>query len=253
MKENKTELSLHGGFGTHTDPIKLQAEKDELERLIGEPIYGNRHHFLKFEFPITWEIEHQINLLYDTTIGFNDKVGFKNGIAFPFFAIDRNLSLLPLIELPLTVMDAAIWTGLQLTEETAVQIIQQVRDIIKQYHGLLTLLWHHSVLKMRGGRIYPKILQKLVENSAFIAPGLEIANWWRARNEVQVELIPHDDDVTIKLQNPQNIKNLGIMITAEQMELVSHSSNLQLLEKSVKGFKFTFLSGNSGEIKLNKN
>ncbi|NVM55392.1 MAG: hypothetical protein HWN66_16920, partial [Candidatus Helarchaeota archaeon] len=198
LKENNIELGLHGMFGTHTNYTKLNEEKEKIEQILGQTVYGTRQHFMKFEFPTTWNIHNQTKLLYDTTVGFNDKIGFKLGFAFPFFSPDPELNPLPLIELPLIIMDAAIWTWLTLTEESALQTIQEIRDIVKRFHGLLTILWHQCTLKMRGGRIYEDILKALVKDSVYVASGVEIAKWWHARNDLQILITQNGNENTIQ-------------------------------------------------------
>ncbi|MDD1776862.1 MAG: hypothetical protein LUQ65_01755 [Candidatus Helarchaeota archaeon] len=249
LKQNNKDIGLHGGFGTHNDAMKLKDEKEKLEKIIEQPVYGLRQHFLKFEFPTTWITQNEAKILYDTTVGFNDKVGFKIGIALPFSPPGRDLTPLPLIELPLVIMDAAVWTGLKLTEETALQIIQQIRDIIKENHGLLTLLWHNNVLRMHGGRIYKDILNLLVDQSVYIASGAEMAKWWQGRNRFQVLI--NQNNGTIEFRNPENIQNLGILIRQKGIEIISTTPNIQLVEKAAADFKFLYSSGLSGEIKIN--
>ncbi len=251
LKENQMDLGLHGSFGTHTDSSKLTNEKEKLEQIFEQEILGTRQHFLKFEFPTTWEVHNRSNLLYDTTIGFNDMIGFKIGFAFPYFSIDHELNLLPLLELPLIVMDAAIWTWLKLTEESALDTILEIRNIIRKHNGLLTILWHQCTLKMRGGRIYGKILEKIVDDSVYIASGAEITKWWNARNDFQIINASNNSVVIFKILNPKKIKNLGLVIKLKkQMELVSKSSNLILVKKAKDHYEITFLEGESGEIKL---
>lgn len=247
LKENNKDIGLHGGFGTHNDVTKLKDEKEKLEKIIEKPVIGIRQHFLKFEFPNTWITQNEAKILYDTTVGFNDKIGFKLGIALPFFPPDRDLNMLPLIELPLIIMDAAVWTGLKLTEETALQIIQQIRDIIKENYGLLTILWHNNVLRMHGGRIYRDILNLLVNQSVYNVSGAEVAKWWQGRNNFQVLIKPNNR--IIEFRNPENIQNLGLLIRQKGIEIISTTPNIQLVEKTGADFKFLYSGGFSGEIK----
>ncbi|MHA1357045.1 MAG: hypothetical protein ACTSRC_02960 [Candidatus Helarchaeota archaeon] len=248
----QSEIGLHGGFGTHNNINQLQSEKEKLETIIKAPIHGNRYHFLKIEFPTSWEVLNEANFLYDTTIGFNDRIGFKMGVASPFFTVDHELKPLPIIEIPLIIMDAAIWSGLKLTEKTALSKILQVRDIVKTHHGLFTLLWHQCTLKMRGGRLYKEILNALIDDAAHIANGIEIANWWIARDEFQVKIISKSDVVLLKLENPRKIMNLGLNINATQMKIISKSPNLRVITEADNEYKLTFISGETGEIKLKK-
>lgn len=250
LKENNKDIGLHGGFGTHTDVDKLKSEKAKLERSIDQPVYGVRQHFIKFDFPTTWIIQNEANFFYDTTVGFNDRIGFRNGIAFPFYPPDNDLNQLPLIELPLVIMDAAVWSGLKLTEESALQTIKQISDTIRENNGLLTLLWHNNVLSMHGGRIYKDILKLLVSNSVYLASGMELARWWQARDRFQILINQENDPDIIQFQNPNSIQNLGILIKAKGLEINSNSSNIHIVEKTDTDFKLIYLGGPSGEIKI---
>jgi hypothetical protein len=41
----------------------------------------------------------------------------------------------------------------------------------------MTILWHDNVLKMKGGRIYPKILEFLSsQDDVILCSGIELAN-----------------------------------------------------------------------------
>lgn len=253
LKESNMELGLHGGFGSHTNIDQLLAEKEKLEQFLGQEIHGIRQHFLKFEFPTTWIVQKNVQLGYDTTIGFNDNIGFKLGFCFPFFPPDQNLEPLCFIELPLIIMDAAIWTWLKLTEQTALQTISQIRDIIKQYHGLLTILWHQCTLQMRGGRIYRDILEKIVEDDAYIGSGREIAEWWKARNKFQIKIEQSINDIIIHCENPSGIEWLGIEILIDKnYEYYSCSSNLALISTMKNKYRFTFSEGLEGQIHFKK-
>ncbi|MHA1264810.1 MAG: polysaccharide deacetylase family protein [Candidatus Helarchaeota archaeon] len=253
LQEHHMDLGLHGGFGSHLNTDQLIHEKTKLEKILNQKIYGIRQHFLKFQFPTTWNVQNSAAFCYDTTVGFNDKIGFKLGIAFPFYPPDIDLNPLPLIELPLIIMDAAIWTWLKLTETAALETILNIRDSIKRHHGLLTLLWHQCTLKMRGGRIYKELLKLLAVPEAFIAPGIDISNWWAARSEFSIKFTPSEDGLTFQFTNPKSAHNLGIMImTKSPMRLKAKSSNLNVLESNNNSFKLTFLKGSSGSLQLIK-
>lgn len=112
-------------------------------------------------------------------------------------------------------MDAAVWSGLKLTEESALKTIKQISNTIRENNGLLTLLWHNNVLSMHGGRIYKDILKLLVSNSVYLASGMELARWWQARDRFQILINQENDPDIIQFQNPNSIQNLGILIKAK--------------------------------------
>ena len=72
----------------------------------GSPVTGGRQHNLNLKIPETWLNQEQAGLLYDTTLGYNDCLGFRWGISFPFWPYypkeNRNLTVL---QIPLAIED----------------------------------------------------------------------------------------------------------------------------------------------------
>jgi hypothetical protein len=58
------------------------------------------------------------------------------------------------------------------------KIIAEVEGV----EGLLTLLWHQEAVRMRGGRLYWRLLQEFKSRGCFVGSGAEVARWWRARS-----------------------------------------------------------------------
>lgn len=74
------EVGLHGGYYAVDDPEAIRDEKVRLERLTGQDIVGYRNHYLRISIPQTWEILSELGFHYDTTLGYNDALGFRNGM-----------------------------------------------------------------------------------------------------------------------------------------------------------------------------
>ena len=77
-------------------------------------------------------------------------------------------------------MDAYLFTYMKIKEE---KIISLFNDILNYSRGensefnIISLLWHDNVLKMKGGRIYPKILEFLSsQDDVVMCTGIELAN-----------------------------------------------------------------------------
>jgi hypothetical protein len=143
---------------------------------------GVREHYLKFEFGKTWEIMDASRFEYDTTVGLNDRLGFKLGLATPFHPPDSGWNPLRLLELPLTLMDTTLWGYLKKDEESGMAEIQAMVDKVRGVGGLFTLLWHQEAVKMRGGRLYWRLLDRFGRDNCFIGSGAELADWWVRRS-----------------------------------------------------------------------
>ena len=69
-----------------------------------------------------------------------------------------------IIEFPVTLMDAYLFTHMNIAEEKLIPIIKKTLNSSRQLDtefNVMTILWHDNVLKMKGGRMYPKILEFL--------------------------------------------------------------------------------------------
>ena len=78
------EVGLHGSFHSFLDTEKLRNEKAALEQALKSPVIGGRQHNLNLKIPETWLNQEKAGLFYDTTLGYNDCLGFRWGISFPF-------------------------------------------------------------------------------------------------------------------------------------------------------------------------
>lgn len=178
------EIGLHGGYYTFNSLQKIQDEKNKLEEMLGKQIFGYRNHYLRFLVPETWELLAQAGFKYDTTFGFNDEVGFRNGLCHPFrpFNPARGQDV-DILELPLNIMDCALME-LAASEKDAWEITIELIDTAAEHHGVLTLLWHNNSFDYPPRRgcqhLYEKILEYGVQKNAWMTSGEEIWRWWKS-------------------------------------------------------------------------
>jgi len=181
MREQGWEVGLHGDFGTHDSSENMMAAAKKLEQVMGTSPTGVREHYLRFDFGSTWKIMEAAGFIYDSTVGNTDKTGFRIGLCNPFHPPDENWKPLRLLELPLGLMDATLWGYLKRNEAEGLADFMALKRSVAQVNGLFTLLWHPESFRMRGGRIYPKLLDLLAGDGCFIGSGLDIARWWLRR------------------------------------------------------------------------
>jgi len=183
------EIGLHGSINSYQDQDLLSREKDLLIKNTSCSIQGIRQHYLRLDIYKTWQIHENLGFSYDTTLGFNERIGFRAGIAFPFepynFQTERKFNLL---ELPMTIMDGSLFSsnGEKLDYYKAVQRCNKLFSNIKQTEGLLVINFHphyHQYSYPEWWTMYEYILNYLSESSVWVATGKEIVDWWSERKK----------------------------------------------------------------------
>ncbi len=182
------EFGLHGGEGTH-DSENLLAE--DIRRFVSELGFrpeGLREHYLKFDFDKTWGIAERNLISYDSTVGNTNKLGFRIGICTPFHPPDKEWKMMKIMELPLVLMDTTLWGYLKRDEAHGLRDVVEMKERVRSVGGLFTILWHTESLRMRGGRIYPRILDMLKQDNAYVSNAGNVARWWKRRRKARLYL-----------------------------------------------------------------
>jgi len=173
------EVGLHGGHNTYLNFEEMRLKKERLEKVAGKPVIGYRNHFLRFRVPDTWEYLSQAGFLYDTTLGYADCVGFRNGMCHPFRPYNLNTGReIDIVEIPLVVMDGTLDGYMRLDASKAWELIRRLIDYIEQCHGVFTLLWHNTYMEDERLRFYKKVLAYCREKDAWMTSGEEIEKRW---------------------------------------------------------------------------
>lgn len=175
------EIGLHGGFGCYRDLGQLATRKARLEAVTGRPVVGYRNHYLCFAVPLSWEVLRQAGFLYDTTFGYHDCIGFRNGMCHPFRPFNRELGReIDLLEIPLVISDAVLFSYMRLDLDQAWTQIKALIDRVEEVQGVVTVLWHNKSMLGSNLALYRKILEYCGEHNAWMTSGREIAEWWTA-------------------------------------------------------------------------
>ncbi len=161
-------------IGLHTDPKsvesieKIKQEKEKLESLTQKPIIGNRVHFLNYNSELPLKLK-ELGFLYDTSLRHSkDKIDEKE---MGHSKIDG------LIEFPVTLMDAYLFTHMGIKEEGIIPEFKKTLEIGRNFseENVISVIWHDNVLKMKGGRKYKEILEFLAsQDDVKILPGQDL-------------------------------------------------------------------------------
>lgn len=175
IQEAGSEVALHGSFGSHLDLDILQ---NDIEKL-GMPIVGGRFHNLLFDMSKTFNLLERVGLKYDSTLGFAEEIGFRNGIAFPFHPYNfEKKAPNNVIEIPLIVMDTTFRVYKKLSPDQAFLDMQNLSAEVKKFAGVFTILWHNnyfSPFKFAGWKeVYEDFLEFAQNNGFELLSGKEV-------------------------------------------------------------------------------
>lgn len=161
----------------HSDPAsvgdieKIKKEKINFEKLTNSKISGNRVHFLSNDQQLPKKLS-ELDFIYDSS---NKKTKDSISVEDMGYQIIDNI-----IEFPVTLVDAFLFTCMNIPEEKIISIVEKTLNSCRQLDSnfnLMTIVWHDNVLKMKGGRIYPKILEFLAsQDDVEMCKGIELAN-----------------------------------------------------------------------------
>lgn len=178
------EIGLHPSWYSFNNVAELKRQKEALEYVLGHEIVSIRQHCLHYDIRVTPGLQAEAGFKYDSTLGFNDNVGFRFGTCYPWQLFNLTCeSELPIIEVPLIVQDGALLNpakGMRLDHNTAFTYIIQITETVEKVGGVLTLLWHPNlVIKSNWWNLYLRTLKYFQPKNAWFASVNEIGKWWK--------------------------------------------------------------------------
>jgi len=176
--EDDIKTLIGGGWeiGLHTDPSsinderKIHQEKMKLEKLAKTRVRANRCHYLAFNKQLPKKLQ-RLEFVYDSSLRKTKNRIDKQEMGYYLFDT--------LIEFPVTIMDAYLFTHMKITEDKILNVFKWTLDYSRKLSGdfgVITVIWHDNVLKMKGGRTYGSILEYLTsEQDIRIVRGIDLA------------------------------------------------------------------------------
>ena len=162
FKQLKKQLAESGAqFGTHSSYYEEWV--DELGKTPKAAYPLHRTHYLRLGIRQMQRLTNA-GITDDFTMGFADQVGFRLQTTRAVRWINPfNFKLTPLILHPLIIMDTTLSNPnyMNLTEDEAYFVCEQLINKVRMHHGDLCILWHNSNLTSDTYHrsLYPKILQ----------------------------------------------------------------------------------------------
>jgi len=178
------EIGLHPSWYSFADAAEMKYQKAALECVLGHDVVSCRQHFLHYDIRVTPRIQAEAGFKYDSTLGFNDNIGFRFGTCYPWKLYDLQAEKeLPIIEVPLIIQEGAMLNpnkGMRLDAETAFQYVVQITEAVERVGGALTLLWHpDAVINPPCWNLYLRSLEYLKEKDAWFGAVRDIGEVWK--------------------------------------------------------------------------
>ena len=141
------KIGLHQSFDAWADAQQMQSERQRLEETLGFPITSCRQHWLRFSWKQTWQAQEQARLTLDTTLGFNDRPGFRTGAALQYRPWNFNSESPHHLEvLPMVLMDSHLYDYENLNDSQRYKQIAYWLDEIYAVGGIASVIWHQRVM-----------------------------------------------------------------------------------------------------------
>ncbi len=155
LKAGGWQVGLHQSFQSWQRASDMADELRHLETLATPIDRCCRQHWLRFSWKETWPAQEEAGLCFDSTLGYNDRPGFRNAAALSFtpFGLKR------LQCVPMVVTDSQLYDYCLGQTPCAKKWLQEVADV----HGEACVVWHQQVFNSDYGWAdgYVQLLQDL--------------------------------------------------------------------------------------------
>lgn len=182
--KRRSELAVHG-IDAWREPAAGVSEMRELVNLTGRQTAGIRMHWLYFSDDSPRHLD-AAGFSYDSTWGYNETVGYKAGTAQVF----RFPGTQTLLELPLTIMDSALFSRgrLGLTRSEAQDRWRRIIGETARHGGVLVVNWHERSLapERLWGESYRELIDDIsTSHQVWFATGSAAVDWFRWRRSIR--------------------------------------------------------------------
>jgi len=153
IKETSKEgdVGIHPSYASNRNKKQLKKEIGRLHSILGIEVKFSRQHFLKMQFPDTYRNLQEFGISDDYTMGYPGHIGFRAGIATPYFFFDllKNKTTNLCVH-PFQVMDVTLANYLKMQPDDALAKIEMLLHETANVGGTFVSLWHNESLSEEG-------------------------------------------------------------------------------------------------------
>jgi hypothetical protein len=122
---------------------------------------------------------------YDSTMGYNETIGFKAGTS----QVYKPSGVEHLHEIPMHIQDSALFNPgrMHCSESEAVTHCDQILKHAERHKGVITVLWHQRSIgpERMWGNFYLNLVKKFRDRNAWFATAGDVVKWFRLRRAVR--------------------------------------------------------------------
>ncbi|MFB1002630.1 MAG: polysaccharide deacetylase family protein [Bacteroidia bacterium] len=161
----QSNVGIHPSYASNDSPEKVAIEIARLADIVGDSPTTSRQHFLMHQMPNTYDTLVANGIQVDHTMGYSTHLGFRAGIASPFFWFDfRNNKASNICLVPFCAMDITPMHYMGQNEKEAITTLCMLVDKVKAVNGKYVSLWHNDSLskdgRWRGWRtVYEEVIK----------------------------------------------------------------------------------------------
>jgi hypothetical protein len=192
LQDHGNEIGLQASYLAYQSHETLAAEKLKLEAASGQPVQGNRHHYLHLnpaDEEETLYLHEKTGLRYDATLMHNFYLGFRRGLSHPYFPFhQRRRSEIRTLQMPTAWMDDHFFRFAAINPGDPDTCLRSLADQVVRQGGYLLVDVHDYVyeddLFPRRTALLRRLWTYLLERGDFwfATPG-EVADHWGARHQ----------------------------------------------------------------------
>jgi len=221
------EIGLHG-IDAWYDAAEGRRELERIRQITGAPEIGVRMHWLFFDKKSAATLE-KAGFSYDSTIGYNETVGYRAGTTQAF----RPLEVERMLELPMHVMDTALFypAYLNLSPKQARAVVKPIIENAARFGGVLTVNWHDRSLapERLWNDFYVGLIEDLQNRGAWFPTASQAVSWFRKRRSAVIEsVIREGDSVRVKASIDHTDSDLpGLRLRVHQVPSINGSARTE--------------------------
>ena len=146
LRSGGFEIGLHPSYHAFNHGAYLAEERSNLALSSGIKAISVRTHYLRFDLSSTPRLLEKSGFRIDSSLGFADHEGFRNGTCKPFQLFDLHANrALDIWEMPLTVMESTLFNRQHLSLEEARGRTFDLMETCRRFGGVFVGLWHNTL------------------------------------------------------------------------------------------------------------
>jgi len=184
LRSDGFEIGLHGSFHSCVSEKELKLQKKQLEKDIDCPVYSIRQHYLRYDITKTPSCHQRAGFSNDTSLGFNNMLGFRHGAAYPYYLQSQAEHPYSVLQIPLIIQDGPLFN--ENSTEEALNLCKKLIDHVINVRGGVSILWHPDALRFpERVDVYTKLLRYIRQKNGWMTTSTNLAEYWKNQAFVQ--------------------------------------------------------------------